>query len=93
MTSRKAIIALLGAAALAAAPGVALSKTRTVLVTDNYYGPSKLTVHVGDTVAVTADDPAAGADVQAWCRMRVQEYAGEETAADGVPTYLVRRLN
>ena len=49
-------------------------------------------VEVGDTVAVTADDPAARVDVQAWCRMRAQEYVGEETAADGVPTYVVRRL-
>jgi TusA-related sulfurtransferase len=50
-------------------------------------------VEVGDTVAVTADDPAAGVDVEAWCRMRAQEYAGEEAAADGVPTYLVRRTH
>jgi len=49
-------------------------------------------VEVGATVAVTADDPAARVDVQAWCRMRAQEYVGEETAADGVPTYVVRRL-
>jgi plastocyanin len=51
---RKAPVVLLGAAALAAAPGLALAttkgKTRTVSVNDNYYGPSKLTVHVGDTV-------------------------------------------
>ena len=46
---------------------------------------------VGDTVALTADDAAARADVQAWCRMQAQEYVGEETAADGVPTYVVRR--
>jgi TusA-related sulfurtransferase len=50
-------------------------------------------VAVGDTVAVTADDAAAAVDVQAWCRMRGQEYAGSESAADGVPTYLVRRLS
>jgi tRNA 2-thiouridine synthesizing protein A len=48
---------------------------------------------VGATVAVTADDPAARVDVQAWCRMRAQEYVGEETAADGVPTYVVRRIS
>ena len=47
---------------------------------------------VGDTVALTADDAAARADVQAWCRMRAQEYVGEETAADGVPTFVVRRI-
>ena len=47
-------------------------------------------VEVGDTVALIADDPAAGVDVQAWCRMRGQEYAGSGTAEDGVPIYLVR---
>ena len=40
-----------------------------------------------------ADDAAAGVDVQAWCRMRGQEYAGSEIAPDGVPSYLVRRLS
>ena len=50
-------------------------------------------VEVGDTVALTADDPAARADVQAWCRMRAQEYVGEEAAEDGVPTYVVRRIS
>ncbi len=50
-------------------------------------------VEVGDTVAVAADDVAARVDVQAWCRMRAQEYVGEETAADGVPTYVVRRTS
>jgi tRNA 2-thiouridine synthesizing protein A len=48
---------------------------------------------VGDTVAVAADDPAARVDVQAWCRMRAQEYVGEESAPDGVPTYVVRRIS
>ena len=50
-------------------------------------------VEVGQTVALVADDAAAGADVQAWCRMRGQEYAGSGTTADGVPTYLVRRVS
>jgi plastocyanin len=55
VTGRKATLALIGAAAFAAAPGLALAasttgKTRKVSVNDNYYGPSKLTVHVGDTV-------------------------------------------
>jgi len=50
-------------------------------------------VGVGDTVAVTADDPAARVDVAAWCRMRGQEYVGEEVAPDGVPTYVVRRVS
>jgi len=48
-------------------------------------------VQVGDEVALVADDPAAGADVAAWCRMREQEYVGTETAPDGVPVYVVRR--
>jgi plastocyanin len=49
-------MALTGAAAVAAAPALAVAatssaaKTRTVSVNDNYYGPSKLTVHVGDSV-------------------------------------------
>jgi plastocyanin len=55
VTGRKATLALMGAAAFAAAPALALGatakgKTRKVSVNDNYYGPSKLTVHVGDTV-------------------------------------------
>jgi tRNA 2-thiouridine synthesizing protein A len=49
-------------------------------------------VEVGDVVALTADDPAARVDVEAWCRMRAQEYVGEEAGEDGVPTYLVRRI-
>ena len=48
-------------------------------------------VAVGAVVAVTADDPAARPDIAAWCRMRGQEYVGEITADDGVPTFLVRR--
>jgi len=45
-------------------------------------------VEVGDVVSVLADDPAAAADVPAWCRMRGQEYVG---AVPG-PAYLVRRV-
>ncbi len=48
-------------------------------------------VPVGGLVAVEADDPATRADVPAWCRMRDQEYVGETAAADGTPTYRVRR--
>lgn len=48
---------------------------------------------LGGVIGVTADDPAARVDVQAWCRMRGQEYAGSRDAPDGVPTYLVRRLS
>jgi TusA-related sulfurtransferase len=50
-------------------------------------------VPVGQTLAVVADDPAARPDVQAWCRMREQEYVGEDQAADGTPRYLVRRVS
>lgn len=50
-------------------------------------------VPVGGTVAVVATDVAARADVPAWCRMRLQEYVGEDSAADGTPRYLVRRLS
>jgi tRNA 2-thiouridine synthesizing protein A len=49
-------------------------------------------VAVGGTVAVATEDPAARSDVPAWCRMRKQEYIGEEAAADGAPRHLVRRL-
>jgi TusA-related sulfurtransferase len=50
-------------------------------------------VAVGEVVAVVADDPATAVDVPAWCRMRGQEYAGSDLAADGVPRYLVRRTD
>ena len=43
-------------------------------------------------VAVVADDPAAAVDVPAWCRMKGQEYLGTDTADDGTPRYLVRRV-
>ncbi len=49
-------------------------------------------VAVGDLLAVVAHDPAARYDVPAWCRMRGQEYVGEESAGDGAPRYVVRRL-
>ncbi len=50
-------------------------------------------VPVGSLLAVLADDVAARTDIPAWCRMRGQEYAGEEAAADGTPRHLVRRLS
>ena len=49
-------------------------------------------IAVGATLAVVADDPAARPDVSAWCRMRGHEYVGEDTASDGVPRFVVRRL-
>lgn len=45
-------------------------------------------VPVGALVCVVADDPAAGPDVSAWCRMRHQELV--EAAP---PRFLVRRLS
>ena len=50
-------------------------------------------VAVGELLAIVADDPAARHDVAAWCRMRGQEYVGEELADDGVPRYVVRRVS
>ena len=50
-------------------------------------------VGIGDVVGVVASDAAARVDVPAWCRMTGQEYLGEESAADGVPRYVVRRLS
>lgn len=56
----------------------------------------RLANHIGDlpvggTLAVVADDPAARTDVPAWCRMRGQDYLGEDAAEDGVARYTVRR--
>ena len=48
-------------------------------------------VPVGGVVAVVATDVAARVDIPAWCRMREQDYVGEDVADDGVPRYLVRR--
>ena len=49
-------------------------------------------VAVGERLAVVATDPAAGPDIRAWCRMKGQEFAGEDVADDGTPRYIVRRL-
>jgi tRNA 2-thiouridine synthesizing protein A len=50
-------------------------------------------VEVGQVVSVVARDSAARVDVPAWCRMRGQEYVGEQAASDGTPAYLVRRVS
>ena len=50
-------------------------------------------IGVGDLLAIVADDPAARHDVAAWCRMRGQDYVGEELTDDGVPRYVVRRVS
>lgn len=44
-------------------------------------------VAVGDVVRVLADDPAAGNDIAAWCRLREQDFLG----SPGPDTYDVRR--
>ena len=33
-------------------------------------------VEIGTVIRVLADDPAAAADIPAWCRMRSQEFLG-----------------
>jgi TusA-related sulfurtransferase len=48
-------------------------------------------VPIGGLVEVRADDPAARVDIPAWCRMRGQDYVGEQASAAGVPAYVVRR--
>ncbi|MGF7234911.1 MAG: sulfurtransferase TusA family protein [Frankia sp.] len=46
----------------------------------------------GTIIEVLADDPAAAADVPAWCRMRGHEYLSAEPLPDGSGTaYRVRR--
>ena len=50
-------------------------------------------VAVGELLAVVARDPAARVDVPAWCRMRGQEWVRQDTAGDGAPRYVVRRLS
>ena len=50
-------------------------------------------VEVGQVVAVVATDAAARVDVPAWCRMKGQEYLGEDSTKDQVPRYLVLRLS
>ena len=51
-----------------------------------------MTVEVGEVVEVLSDDPAARLDIPAWCRMKEQEYVGEEPRDDGA-AYLVRRIS
>ena len=48
---------------------------------------------VGGLVGVVSTDAAARVDVPAWCRMRGQEYVREDSAPDGTPIYVVRRLS
>ena len=57
-------------------------------------------VAVGEIIELRADDPAAGPDVTAWCRMRVHELLGATPLPTGTgqPTgagtaYRIRRLS
>jgi tRNA 2-thiouridine synthesizing protein A len=45
-------------------------------------------VEVGQHVELWADDPAAGPDLAAWCRMR-----GHELVLTDPPQFLVRRVS
>jgi cysteine desulfurase len=49
-------------------------------------------IPVGEVLTVLSDDPAARVDIPAWCRMRGQEYVGEEPREVGA-AYLVRRIS
>ena len=44
-------------------------------------------VPIGGLIELIADDPAAGPDVAAWCRMR-----GQELVDSAPPRFVVRRL-
>lgn len=48
-------------------------------------------VGIGETVVVLSDDIAARVDIPVWCRMKGQEYLGEEPS-EGDIAYRVRRL-
>ncbi|MDQ4084635.1 MAG: sulfurtransferase TusA family protein [Actinomycetota bacterium] len=47
-------------------------------------------VEVDEVIGVVADDPAAKADVPAWCRLRGHEYVGARRQGHA-RLYLVRR--
>ena len=46
----------------------------------------------GAVIEVWATDPAARADIPAWCRMRGQEFLGEMPADGGHAAYRVRTV-
>jgi TusA-related sulfurtransferase len=48
-------------------------------------------VAVGALVEILSDDPAAAADIPAWCRLRDHDYVGAESR-DGITAYRVRRI-
>lgn len=49
-------------------------------------------VAVGEVLVVVADDPAAAADIPAWCRMRGHAYLGDTPEPRGT-AYRVRRAH
>lgn len=49
-------------------------------------------VPVGAVIEMLADDPAAAADIPAWCRMRAHDYVGAEPRGDAT-AYQVRRAH
>ncbi|CAJ63765.1 Putative aminotransferase (partial) [Frankia alni ACN14a] len=46
----------------------------------------------GATIALWADDPAAGPDVAAWCRLRGQELVTVRALPGGGEEFVIRRL-
>jgi cysteine desulfurase len=44
----------------------------------------------GTVITLIADDPAAAADVAAWCRMRAQTYEGSTPVDESAVAYRVR---
>ncbi|EIV96500.1 sulfurtransferase TusA family protein [Frankia sp. QA3] len=46
----------------------------------------------GDTITLWADDPAAGPDVAAWCRLRGQELVAVRALPAGGEEFVIRRL-
>jgi TusA-related sulfurtransferase len=49
-----------------------------------------LEIPIGETIAMTSDDPAAGPDVHAWARMTGHTFLAEEESGTG-KRFLVRR--
>ncbi|MCK9877799.1 sulfurtransferase TusA family protein [Frankia sp. Ag45/Mut15] len=50
-----------------------------------------VTLADGDTITLWADDPAAGPDVAAWCRLRRQELVSSRPLPTGGEEFVVRR--
>ncbi|MFL1378576.1 MULTISPECIES: sulfurtransferase TusA family protein [unclassified Nocardiopsis] len=48
-------------------------------------------VPIGGVIAVTADDPAARADIPAWCRMKMHEFVAEVPLERG-SAFHIRRM-